>query len=281
MPAHREIPQPHLSADAARIEIIIANHDPLELTDFTSSLTAMAREHEARLKSANPKVDVDETRLLIVDIRRGSVVLELLPVLAPIITTAEVTNTAIAFVQHLGRAFSILRKPGGRLEDPTVTQLKNMSDAVQVIANDSEGQLKISAKYKNGDVIQEFIVTKSDAEKISQNSIEQRREIEKRESAELKKVLMRLHQTSAENLKVDKRTSEKGIIERVDGIPRTLVYASDLAGQRIKSEILQADGNPFQKGFIVDADIETVNGKPRLYRIVEVHQIIDLEEDDE
>lgn len=91
---------------------------------------------------------------------------------------------------------------------------------------------------------------------------------------------MRLHQTSAEGLKIDKRTSEKGIVERIGPTPRTLVYASDLAGQRIKAEILQADGNPFQKGFIVDLDVETVNGAPRLYRIVEVHDVIDLDDED-
>lgn len=281
MPIHREIPQSHLTADAARIEVIIANHDPLDLIDFTASLTAMAREHESRLKASNPKIDIDETRLLIVDIRKGSVVLELLPILAPIISTAEVTNTAVAFVEHLGRAFSILQKPKGRIENPTTAQLKNMSDAVQVIANDSAGQLKIAAKYQNGQVIQEFIVTKAEAMQIAQNAYDQRKEIEKKESAEFKMVLMRLHQTSADSLKIDKRTSEKGIVERIDGTPRTLIYASDLAGQRIKSEILQADGNPFQKGFIVDLDVETVNGSPRVYRIVEVHDVIDLDDEEQ
>lgn len=279
MQTSREVPQSSLSREAAHIEIVIANQDPIDLIDFTASLTAMARVHEARLKATNPKIDVDETRLLIVDVRKGSVVLELLPVLAPIISTVEFTNTAVAFVEHLGRAFAVLKRPGGRIEDPTTAQLKNLGNAVQVIANDSAGELKIAAKYKNGAVIQEFLVTKREAQQISENASEQRREIEEKGSAEHRRVLMRLHQTSAENLKIDKRTAEKGIVERIDGTPRPLIYASDLAGQRIKDEILKADGNPFQKGFIVDLDVETVNGSPRVYRIVEVHDVIDLDDE--
>ena len=67
-------------------------------------------------------------------------------------------------------------------------------------------------------------------------------------------------------------------VERIDQVPRTLIYASDLAGQRIKDEILKPDGNPFQKGFIVDLDVETVGGRPKVYRVIAVHEVIDLDE---
>ena len=89
---------------------------------------------------------------------------------------------------------------------------------------------------------------------------------------------MTLHQSSVEGLKIGKKTSEKGIVERIDQVPRTLIYASDLAGQRIKDEILKPDGNPFQKGFIVDLDVETVGGRPKVYRVIAVHEVIDLDE---
>lgn len=89
---------------------------------------------------------------------------------------------------------------------------------------------------------------------------------------------MRLHQSSVDGLKVGKRTSEKGIVERIDMIARPLIYVSELAGQRIKSEILKPDGNPYQKAFLVDVDMETINGRPRAYRILEVHDVLDLDE---
>ena len=277
--AGRELPQVHKVADdVAHIEVVIRNADPIDLLDFTASLTAIAREHEARLKVRMPGVDVDETRLLIVDVRKGSIILELLPVLAPIIATAEVTNTAVDFVAHFSRMIGQLRVPGGRVESPTTAQLKNLNDTVQTVANDSNGALSIAARYQNGDIIQELIISTGEARTVTANATDQRREIEARSSDTMRHVLMRLHQSSVDDLKVGRRTSEKGIIERIDETPRTLVYVSDLAGQRIKDEIFKDGGNPFQKGFIVDVDVETVRGKPKLYRVLAVHDGLDLDD---
>lgn len=213
-----------------------------------------------------------------VDVRKGSIILELLPALAPIVSTMEFTNAAVDFVKHIGGMVGQLRSVGGRLVDPSTHQLKNLNDMVQNVAKDSNGRLSIAARYGNGDIIQEVVIKKADAVQIIDNTTAQRREIESRGSSTLEKVLMTLHQSSVENLKVGKKTSEKGIIERVDQVPRTLVYVSDLAGQRIKDEILKPDGNPFQKGFIVDVDVETVGGKPKVYRVLSVSRVIDLEE---
>jgi predicted nucleic acid-binding Zn ribbon protein len=60
-----------------------------------------------------------------------------------------------------------------------------------------------------------------------------------------------------------------------------LIYASDLAEQRIKHEISEADDNVFRKGFIVDVNVETRGGRPVAYRIANLHQVIELPDDDE
>ncbi|WP_395543403.1 hypothetical protein [Neotabrizicola sp. sgz301269] len=261
------------------IVVVIENSDPIDLLDFTSSLTGLAREHEARLRAERPGIEPDETRLLIVEVRKGSIVLEMLPALAPIISTMEYTNTAANFVQHLAALVNPLRKQGGRLEDPTTAQLRNLNETVQSVVRDSDGALRVQARFKNGKVLQELIIEKEDAKVIEANVLEQRREIEAGKSVGYPRVLMRLHQSSVEDVRVGKKTSEKGIVESIDMVPRVLIYASDLAGQRIKDEIMKPDGNPFQKGFVIDLDVETVGGKPRVYRVLNVHDVVDLEDD--
>ena len=47
-----------------------------------------------------------------------------------------------------------------------------------------------------------------------------------------------------------------------------LIYASDLAEQRIKHEIREADDNLFKKGFIVDVNVETMGGRSVAYRVM-------------
>lgn len=273
------VPQSHkIAEDVPHIVIVIENQDPIDLLDFTASLTALAREHEATMRATRPGIDVDETRLLIVDVRKGSIVLELLPALAPLVATVEYANTAIEFVKHIAGAVTVLGRPGGRLENATTQQLKNMNDMVHSVVKDTNVSLQIAVKHTNGEVIQEIVVKKEDGRHIVENARAQRLELEGKGSASHQRVLMHLHQSSVENLKVGKKTSEKGIVESLDPIPRTLIYASDLAGQRIKDAILEPGGNPYQKGFVVDLDVETIGGRPRVYRVLAVHDVIDLED---
>lgn len=71
------------------------------------------------------------------------------------------------------------------------------------------------------------------------------------------------------------------IIESISETDLPLIYASDLAEQRIKHEIRVADENVFKKGFVVDVNVETRNGNPIAYRVTNVHQVIDLPDDND
>jgi len=44
--------------------------------------------------------------------------------------------------------------------------------------------------------------------------------------------------------------------------------------------MLLDDANPFTKMFIVDVTVETVKGKPALYRILDVLEIMDMPSED-
>ena len=270
---------PVLARGGPRIVVEIHNGQPVDLLDLTSSLNAFSREYEANLKRSRPELDSEESRLLIVDVRKGSIVFEIAVALAPFVAQAEILNTTIDFVKNLKSALSFLEKPNGRLEDTNAQQLKNLHDTVKSIANDANGHLNIYVRHEDGRVTQEIVIRKKEAINVQFNAMAQRKEIGHQESERLNKVLMRLHQSSVEDLRLGKRTSEKGVVERIDLNPRTLIYVSDHAGRIIKGAISDQQGNPFQKAFVVDVDVETVNGRPRAYRILEVYEVIDLLDD--
>ena len=58
------------------------------------------------------------------------------------------------------------------------------------------------------------------------------------------------------------------------------MYASKLAEERIKHEIREDEGNVYMKGFVVDVSVKTVNGRPSVYAITHVHDVIELPEND-
>jgi hypothetical protein len=57
-----------------------------------------------------------------------------------------------------------------------------------------------------------------------------------------------------------KRTGERVAIEEISPRDLPLIYASDLAEQRIKHEVREADDNVYKKGFIVDVNVQLVGG---------------------
>lgn len=272
------IPVPIIMDDATRVEIVISNADPIELLDFTASLIGIAREYQTAVQLNNPDVRIEETKLIIVEIRKGSTILELVPLLQPLISEYDKLKPVLDFLKDIKWGLDLLKVPGGRLPDPTTSRLKNLNDMVAAVAKDREGSLKIAALHKEKGVLQQVVIQRDDARNVQSNAAAQRREIEDRSAVEYPAVLMRLHQSSISEATVGKRTSEKGVIERVDDVPRPLIYASNLAAQAIKNEILRPDGNPYKRLFVVDVDVETVAGTPKAYRVRQVIDIIDGED---
>ena len=78
----------------------------------------------------------------------------------------------------------------------------------------------------------------------------------------------------------DKRSGERVIIQEISNRDLPLIYASDLAEQRVKHEIRDADDNIYKKGFNVDVSVQYKNSKAIVYRVLAVHEVIDLPDEE-
>ena len=65
----------------------------------------------------------------------------------------------------------------------------------------------------------------------------------------------------------------KGVIDAISDRKLGLVFDSDL----LEDEILRSAQNPMLKGYIVDVIVQTVLGKPAAYKIMALHDVIDLD----
>jgi len=94
------------------------------------------------------------------------------------------------------------------------------------------------------------------------------------------RVLMFFTRSDVRDAPNGKRSGERVIIEEISKRDLAIMYASDLAKERIKHEIREENDNVFKKGFVVDVMSLTRNDKPVAYKILEVHEILDLPEDE-
>ena len=258
---------------------------PIELEKLTLGMMALGDEYGRFVKSNYPEVDNHETDLLVQKISEGSIVIEMFGAIQPILQGINNVLVFKQFVELVGGKFSVLSKKNGELEGATTRELHNLSNLADTIVGNDGGKTEIlayeyNARTKEREVRASVVWKAKPAETVKENIVEQIKKITKENPNRQKGVLMHLFQTNIGEASPDRASGEKGIIECISDNPKKLIYASNLAGQKIKDSWANDSISPYELGFIVDVDIQTVNGKIRAYRIMEVHEIFPLTEDD-
>ena len=186
------------------------------------------------------------------------------------------------FVALLGWKIERFAEPRGRLENATEREVKDIVRLAETVATDPNGRADLTAEYYSTDGTREvaarLTVTSKQAQIVRENALGQLTDMTGDRSDVHRGVLMRLYQTNLGDPAPDRSSGEKGIIEAIDDTPRRLIYASDLAAQRIKGAWAEGGVSPYELGFTADVDVQRVNGRPRAYRIMDVHDVFPLNE---
>ena len=269
------------SEDSISIVVNLDLSQPIEISDFVSSFAGLGGQFERFLKDKHPELQ-GEVKVYIKEVRKGSLIAELIPLAYnAIITTADHSVIASTFVKEISRKIDYFRSAGGRLPDASKTELTEIVDIVSGVANDPDGKATISAlKYKKGKSTTEFEMemTTREAKQMVQEIDAQFIEMEQKADFDYENELLIFYQS---NRKDTDKSGEKGIIENISTKPLAVVYASDLAKEHIKSEMLSGDRNIYKLGFFVDVNVPTQNGEPVAYKIKAVNDVIDLPDDDD
>jgi hypothetical protein len=185
-------------------------------------------------------------------------------------------------VRSYSQKLSTYFKKDEKVADASRSDLKDFMDTVLAIASDPKGKATIEAAvFEDGKkkVRAALQFDTKQAVRAVQHIQEHQAELERVEHADYQRVLMVFKQANVKDAPVGRKSGERVTIEAVSDRDLPLVYASDLAEQRIKHEIREADDNLFKKGFVVDVNVQTVAGRPVAYRVTNLHQVIDLPEE--
>jgi hypothetical protein len=273
-----------MGENPAHITLRLETKEPIEIGAFVGAFTSLAAEYDRFIKETNPDLK-DDAQIFVKEVRKGSIEADLLPFLlgmGPLVTEMDKAIIVEEFVRRWGQRFMALLN-GNKADLPnTKGELKDWMDGVQAIATDPNGSATIeAATYEDGKrQIRAAVKFDTRQARIAQETLEnQKKELERRTSADYPRVLMVFTRSDVNNAQLGKTSGERVKIEEISPKPLALVYASDLAEQRIKHEIRDADENVYKKGFVVDVNVRLNNGRPAAYAVTNVHQVIDLDED--
>jgi hypothetical protein len=263
------------------IVLNIETKRPIELSDFVSAFSSIASQYEKFVRSDYPELSGD-AKIYVREVRAGSIEADLIPWamqgLSAVVNVIEQIQIVEQFVRTYG---AMLGKylSGSKEPDATRSDLKDFLGSVVAIANDPNGRATLQAvAFEDGKKkIKAALAFDTSQAREAQRQIEDQKVLlESTTTADHQRVLMTFKQSNVKDTVMGKRTGERVAIEDISPRDLPLIYASELAEQRIKHEVREADENVYKKGFIVDVNVQLSGGRPAGYRVTNLHQVIDL-----
>src|ERR1043166_1037822 len=120
-----------LPLEATVLTVEIHNKRPLELIDLTKSLLAVGEEYRRFVTMHPEAADASEVRLCVKEVRSGSAIFDLMPIVAAgVLPFVHETNSIVSFGRFLSAAYSYLTgksetKPDLQKADLTKLNINN------------------------------------------------------------------------------------------------------------------------------------------------------------
>jgi len=252
--------------EEARLTIEIKNSKPIELSDLTRSLLGFAEEFRRHIELNEPEAAASDVRLYIKEIRSGSVYADIVAISPQLLQGISYASAVISFSKHLKAAYDYL---SGRSEEkPSLDRVsyENLANIVEPIAKDHAAQLNVGTI--NGNVYFNINSTEANA---AQNSARKEMDALREPTSRLhEKVVLYWYQARADT---SSATGDKGTIESISPTPVKVMCLND----QIKLQMIFEQENPFKEAYVVDVMVETIKGKPALYKILKLHEKFERE----
>lgn len=261
--------------------LIIDTSEPIELTAFVGAFSSIGVEFERFIKESGLETHFSG-RLLVKEIRAGSIIPELIPVLAlatPFIQDISTIQLLEDFIKRWGVRIRALVNGDVSDQPKTKSELDNLLNHAVGLAADPDGRSILKAiHYEKSELVTRasFEFTASEARAAQTEIVARRKELDNKSAVDKERVMMVFTRSDINNAEVGKRSGEKVRIEELSPKSLALIYASTLAEDRIKHEIREADENVYKKGFVVDVNVKLHNASPAAYAVTNLHSVIDL-----
>ena len=257
--------------------------EPVEALDFAQAFSSLAAQFDDYLRDSHPDL-VGQAKIFITDVSKGSIIIDMIPDFQDVINNMDRVLIVTGFLSLLSKRVRAYVH-GQFIDKFNKPNLNTVASLFKAVAHDKNG----TAKFFTGRVEEKGLFSQRKLQfsfdtreaRTALATIESHKLLlEQTTGADHSRVSMTFVRSSTMGADLGKRSGELVVIEAVGNKPLPLIYASDLAEQQIKHVIREDDENVFKKVFVVDANVEQKGGRPIAYRITNLHQVIDLPDED-
>ena len=261
--------------EANALLIHIEHSKPIEINEFTTTLNSVGNLFSMFAQEKGESKELSQAKLYVEKIEQGSIDIFLTEtVTAGLIPFFENMNIILDFSLYLKTIMEYFTEGKGEEPDLKVQEAKNLRDMLNVVAGDNKGKMQVGAINKRDKT---YILNNCTFNFFNSNSAQN--QLEKRidklkeiqQSDEIySRQLMTIYQMRSD---MSSDTGNKAVIDAISTKKLGVVFETD----ELKERILNSEYNPAKKAFLVDVEILTAGGKPAAYKVLALHDVIDLE----
>ena len=256
------------------LRIHIKNSQPVDVSDFTKTMSAFGTLFSNFAQKNGKSKEEANAKLYVSKIIEGSIDIHLVELASlAVIPFVENSNLILDFAKHIKSIYDYFVLSKGDEPELNVPELKGVHDMVSIPANDRNGLMTVHVIIDYaGNVFFEGCtfnhIEGNGIQNQSDNALKERKALSN-EGDIYRKQLMTIYQVRKDG--ADR--GNKGVIDAISDRKLGLVFDSDT----LEDDILRSAQNPMLKGYIVDVIVQTVQGKPAAYKIMALHDVIDLD----
>lgn len=275
-----------MTESRAHLTLKLDTNEPVELGNFLAAFTSIGNQAERYALEVSPGSKPD-AQIFVKEVRHGSIEADLLVYIGGALAVAPtVMDQAIFvedFVRRWGQRITGLVSGERATQPESARDLNDFKGALESVMGDPAASHRLeAATFESGKrkVKASFTFTTAEARTGLVAIEDRRKEIEKVEGASHKRVLMVFTRSDVNDAALNKRSADRVKIEEISEKSLAVMYSSELAEERIRHEVRDAEDNIYKKGFVVDVNVRhSASGKANVYAVTDVHSVIDLPED--
>lgn len=252
------------------------NVQAVELVELTKSLCALNSQFKSFAQKEGCTTEQTEAKLYVSKIVKGSIIVELVEyasvALLPVIV--EHPDLVISFSKYIKEVFDYFVSGKGEKPELSVADLKDIAALVSPTAKDDGATLSISARDNGNNNFYNCIIVSSLESNAMQNKT-------KREISEMS-VIENNDGVHEKEIMIFKQTrkgddDKKGTKAKIDNLNDN--YLNVVFENGLKDTMLESTGvNPLRTAYVVDVSIQTVQNKPFAYRVIRLHEMIEIDD---
>lgn len=247
----------------SKLTIEIRNTEPIQLSALVDMFAGLCSEYNKFVSEHESFELSKQTRLYVKEVREGSQIYELVDKVPLLIPFVENVSSVIEFTKKLKKVYDFFKGITDDKPELDSSDIKNYTKIIEPIAKDNGSQVFFNAEHQTINV------------NLQLNSLEANA-IQNKLGFELAALKEPDHSTKEKEVfywhvakgDVQSQTGDRGIIESIT--PKDLKVIFDKPD--IKNQMLNIEGNPFHLAYVVDVKVETIEGRPAVYKIMNLHE---------